>query len=734
MDARLPGDPAGPYPRGVEPWIVRAARRVIRSRAARVLLAIVVALAGWALVRRYALRPAVPPPDEATLEHVRRVRIVRDSWGVPHVFGERDQDAAFGLAYAHAEDDFPTIQAVLAAARGRLGLLLTGKVALANDWYTQLVGVEEETDATYGSLPDDVRAVLDAYARGLGYYAYTHPKEIDTRLLPYRGRDIAAGFAHKLPLMLGLDGVLGVLRSDTPPRLGAPVFPVSPAPRTGSNAHALSAARSTDGMARLNVNSHQPWEGPVAWYEAHVHSDEGWDMSGGTFPGAPFILHGHNEHLGWAHTVNAPDLVDVYELARDDAHPGQYRLDGEWRDLETRKGKLVIDTGLFDLSIPQTFHASVHGPVVVTDHGAFAVRYAGIGRRVRAVEQWFRMNKAASFEAWRAAMRVAGVPMFNTVYADREHVFYVYNGLLGRRGPGFDYTKVLPGDRSDVIFQDYLPFDALPQVLDPPSGFVQSCNATPFAATKGEGNPRPADFPPMFGVETQQTNRALRSLALLGTDERLSHEDFLRMKWDRAYDPSSAMFSRVVGPLVQGFSPRTDGERKAIELLRGWDGQADDRSPGAVVAIMTFKILDPGARSSSDPKLTDPSEALRDVVRFLEAGSGRVDVPLGEVQRLRRGDTDLPLGGGPDVLNAAYTKRVDGHLVGTQGDSLVMIVEFAKGRTRSESVQPYGASNRPGSPHYADQAPLFVTRTLKQTWRDPEQLAQHTERSYHPGE
>src|SRR6185437_7869165 len=171
---------------------------------------------------------------------------------------------------------FPTIQAVLAASRGRLSLLHLGTLPLANDWYAAFVGVREEVDATYASLPDDVRAVLDGYARGLSYYAYLHPDEADTRLLPYTGRDIALGFAHKLQLMLGIDGVIGVLRSDAPPQVGAPVFRAEPVPTAGSNAHALSGARATDGVTRLNVNSHQPWEGPVAWYEAHVHSDEGW--------------------------------------------------------------------------------------------------------------------------------------------------------------------------------------------------------------------------------------------------------------------------------------------------------------------------------------------------------------------------------------------------------------------------------------------------------------------------
>jgi acyl-homoserine-lactone acylase len=700
----------------------------------RVAFALVLALIAWAQVRRHLLRPSVPAPDEATLEHVRRVRIVRDTWGVPHIFGERDQDAAFGLAYAHAEDDFPTIELVIAASRGRLGLMRVSELALANDWYTAWVGVAEEVDATYDALPEDVRAVLEGYARGLSYYAWRHPREVDTRLLPYRGRDIAAGFAHKLPLMIGVDRALKRLRTGDPPHLGEPVFERKPPPTSGSNAHALAASRATDGITRLNVNSHQPWEGPLAWYEAHIHSDQGWDMTGGTFPGAPFILHGHNADLGWAHTVNEPDLVDVYELTVDAAHPGQYRFEGSYRPFETHEGHVVIDTGLFDLSIPRTFLASVHGPVVTTDHGTFAVRYAGIGRRVRAVEQWFRMNKATSLDAWRAAMRIGGLPKFNTVYADRMHVFYVYDGLLGRRAPGFDYTTVLPGDRQDVVFEDYLAFDELPQVLDPPSGFVQSCNATPFATTTGDGNPRPADFPPTFGIETLQTNRAVRSLALLGNGDKLSRDDFLRMKWDRHYDRAGEMFAHVVDPLLRDFAPATDSERRALELLRGWDGAADESSAAATIAIGTYGIVHPHPRAAGVPTLEDPAAALRATLRFLQETFGRVEVPLGEVQRLRRGAVDLPLGGGPDVLNATYVKREGGRFVGVQGDSLVLIVDFLPTGAVSSSIQPFGASSRPVSPHYADQAPLFVARQLKPTWRAPAELAQHTERAYRPGE
>src|SRR5205823_41362 len=149
-------------------------------------------------------------------------------------------------------------------------------------------------------------------------------------------------------------------------------------------------------------------------------------------------------------------------------------------------------------------------------------------------------------DAFRDAMRPGGIPMFNTVYADAQHIYFVYNALLPVRREGYDYRAVLPGDRSEVVFTEYVPFDALPQVLDPPAGFVQSCNSTPFTATVGEGNPDAGAFSPTAGVETTQSNRSLRSLALLDPERRakLSRDDLLEVKWDQRYDPRAAAFTR----------------------------------------------------------------------------------------------------------------------------------------------------------------------------------------------
>jgi acyl-homoserine-lactone acylase len=713
----------------------RLQRRALRWIGAVALLTLT--LLAWSRARR-ALFPKPAPPDAATLAHVAAVRILRDAWGVPHIFGKSDADAAFGLAYANAEDDWPTMQGVLAAARGQLSLLLLSETAVANDYYVSLVRVADQVDAEYDALAPDTRAMLEGYARGINYYAWKHPAEADGRLLPVRGRDIAAGFAHKIPLMLGIDHTLAALNGKEDKRVGDKViaaYPIAPddgsSMATGSNTHAVAAFRSTDGVTRLNINSHQPWEGPVAWYEAQVVSEEGWNMTGATFPGAPVILHGHNDHLGWGHTVNAPDLIDVYRLETDPAHPDAYRYDGAWRPLEVREAPITIDVGVTTVTVHKKAYYSAHGPVLATDHGLFAVRYAGMGRTVGAVEQWYRMNKARSLEEWLAAMRLQRIPMFNAGYADADDVFYVYNALIPVRREGFDYTRVLPGDRSDLVWSTYLPFDALPQVKNPASGFVQNCNGTPFRTTTGDENPRAERFSPTAGIDTSVNNRTMRSLSLFGGEGKIGRDDFLRFKFDRAYDREGPIFTDAIDPVLARLSPANDAERRGLELFKRWDGGTQPESLEAALAILTYQ---PIASRHGELRGDEALASYRAAVAFLMKHYGTLEVPLGTVQRLRRGAVDLPLGGGPDVIAATYAHIEGDKLVGYQGDSYVLIVDFAKDRTTSAAISPYGASDRPGSHHYADQAPLFVQQKLRPSLRTEAEIRAQLEREYHPGE
>jgi len=403
------------------------------------------------------------------------VRILRDIWGVPHIFGKTDADAAFGLAYAHAEDDFETIQQSLLAARGELASVY-GRKSAPIDYMVHLLRIWDAMEEKYETdLSPEVKAVCEGYAAGLNRYARLHPREVKPGVFPFTGKDIVAGFVQKVPLFFGFDETLKELMGPERKRK------VSRKSTTqaffsffthdlpiGSNTFAVGPSRSADGKTRLAVNSHQPWDGPVAWYEAHVHSEEGWDMVGSVFPGAPVILHGHNRNLGWAHTVNRPDLVDVYVLEINPENPYQYRFDGEWRDLEVRTAPIKVKLlGPISWTFKREVLWSIYGPVVRRPHGTYAIRYAGMGD-VRQVEQWYRMNKARNLSQWRQAMRTAAIPSFNCGYADREgNIFYVFNALLPIRAEGYDWAQYLPGDTSETLWTEYLPFDKLPQALNP---------------------------------------------------------------------------------------------------------------------------------------------------------------------------------------------------------------------------------------------------------------------------
>lgn len=668
-----------------------------------------------------------PVPEQPAPERAARVTILRDRLGIPHVFGKSDADAAFGLAWAHAEDDFPTLQRSLAMTRGRLGEL-DGEEGAKSDYLVALLRVHEQVEARYAAdLSPEFRAVVEAYAEGLNFYAARHPEEmILPGLLPLRGEDIVAGFVHKLPLFQGLmHAVADAAASD----------PTAERAGLGSNAFAVSPARSTDGRTHLVINSHQPWDGIVAWYEAHLHSDEGLDVVGGLFPGSPMVLHGHNDVLGWAHTVNEPDMIDVYRLVTNPDDPEQYRLDGEWRSFETREVTLRVRLfGVLPWSATRVARWSVHGPVLELGDGErrslYAFRIAGAGD-LRMAEQWWRLGKARSLDEWLGVMRMHAIPMFNTVYADAEgHVGYVYNAKLPIRDPAFDWKGILPGDTSKAIWNDVLPFDALPKVFDPPAGFVQNANSSPFTAA-GPATLDPGRWPTSLGIETRETERSRRLLALLGTGAALSPEAIERAKWDRRYDGGAWVDAALAALLA---APASGAGTDAQEVLRRWDRSLPPESREGALAIFTLMPYEK-AHYGRGPAPPDPAAALEEAAVALRAYFGRIDPTLGEVQRLRRGAVDIPLGGGPDVPAAIYATRApDKRLVGHAGDCYVMLVSFGPGGVRSRAVHQYGSSSRPASKHFADQAPLFARQELRPVWRTLGEIRENLDAEYHPGD
>ncbi|MFZ5617540.1 MAG: penicillin acylase family protein, partial [Pseudomonadota bacterium] len=450
--------------------------------------------------------PAPPPFDAEAAREAARLydaRIIRDKWGAPHIYGARDADVAFGLAYAHAEDDWKTFEEVILFSRGRLAER-AGKAAAVTDYLVAALGANEAIAGKYESdLSPETHALLEGYAAGLNFFCAEEKARCAKGVAPVTTADIVAGFAARTPFFYGLEEELKkVFENDEAKTAGLDwvreaFLGVTPEIELGSNAMAVAPSRSADGATRLLVNSHQPFTGPVAWYEARVKSEEGWDMIGGVFPGAPVILHGVAPDFGWAFTVNKPDLVDVYALEVDDPkRPAKYRFEGEWRDFGRGVARFRVKLwGPFSLPVTRPVLRSVHGPVFETPNGWRAVSFAGDGD-IRAIEQWRRMNKAAGFDGWRAAMTMQAIPSFNVVFADRSgKIAYFYNMAAPDRSPDWDWSKPAPGDRADLVWKGVLPFGSAPFVIAPRSGFVVNANNEPWKASSAEDSPKAEDYP-----------------------------------------------------------------------------------------------------------------------------------------------------------------------------------------------------------------------------------------------
>lgn len=688
------------------------------------------------------------------------IRIARDAYGVPHIFGATDADVAYGVAFAHAEDDFSTLQDVLAMTRGRLGAI-SGSDGATTDYAAYVIDGRGTVDRHYATLPDDVKQIFVAYAAGLNRYAMRHPDEVKlSNMFPVRAEDVVAGFVVRSPFFFGLDSVLGQLiegkqlyreggpalggasaarpdaaASEQTAELGGALFGNSEG-QNGSNAFAVAPSRTTDGSTWLVSNSHQPWRGGVAWYELVVHSSQGWDFAGATFAGSPYPFLGHNRDLGWTNTVNRPDLIDIYRLTLDDSGT-RYRLDGQWRDLEQRRIWLRVKWGPFVIPVPRTVYRSAHGPVIINSHGAYAIRYAGIDR-LDMVTQYYRVQKARNLNEWRTAMAGQGIPATNFIYADRAgNIGLFYNAMFPDRPAGYDWRSILPGDTSRDIWQGTLPFARNPQLLNPASGYLINANNTPFTAAGPGDELNPSAYDPRMGVELDDTNRSSRAIALFERAGRIDQAALEAIKYDTGYERSG-----YAGALMQQIAAIPAGAaslREAQRLLAAWDWNLDGRGQGDALALMVMRpanrihYLRTGERPNA-------LELLAAAATHLSTNFGTLDPPLGDVLRLRQGEgasrVDLPLDGGNDTLRASTLWDVedDGRLSVRHGDSFLMFVRWDRaGRVHSESIMPFGAAmTRPGSRHHTDQARLFVQHRLKPVLFEPAALMATRPHFYRP--
>ena len=666
------------------------------------------------------------------------ITIVRDKWGVPHIYGITDKEAAYGLAWAHAEDDFETIQKTFLPAKGMLGRL-EGMGGAVLDYAVELLKSREVAKRELKNLPPEGLNVIYGYLEGLNAYAKKHPQKILVKnSFPLNIYDYLTGLNLMLHLFSDTGDVIGQLLSNSVKPLEEMSGVDNIGNSIGSNGFAFNSMKTEDGKTYLNINTHQPLEGSFAWYEAHINSEEGWNMLGGLFPGLPVPVIGTNENLGWTHTYNFPDMNDIFQLVINPENEKEYKVDDRWKQFEIKEIKLKVKIFLgMKINVKRKVIWSDFGPVIKNKKGYFAFFSQSLNN-ISAVEQWLKMNKATSFKEFEAALKLLGIPRFNIVYADREdNIFYMSNARLSVRDPNVDWQELILGDKSSLILGQYHPYEDLPKLLNPPSGYIFNTNNSPFNATSKEYNLIEENYPSTFNFREKENNRSIRFMKLIKDYEKISYSDFKTIKYDQTY-PDSILF---IGNINTIFSMSRDSfpdHYDVLSLIQKWDKQGKYNNLGSAQWSIYYRVIQQ-ILNKNDLTVEDTiplkhhSEALSQTKKYLLKHFGKIDILLGELQRHTRGNIDLPVSGLTDMIAPSYVVDDDnGRFRVVSGESYIMLTRYSKKGVEIETVIPYGNSNEPSSPHFTDQMQLYVDKRLKEMTLDKNAIFSDAVKIYNP--
>lgn len=657
---------------------------------------------------------------EANVEvNTQNIKIIRDEWGVPHIHAPTDEEVAYGLAWATAEDDFASIQENYLAVRTQLASV-KGKDGAIVDFITAFLGINESIEQRIDtSFSPKFKRILEFYCQGINDFAAKHPEQILQKgVFPVTLKDILSGYTLGMALMTNVHlGVIKMLNGNMPTySLTTP---------KGSNAFAISKDKTTNGKTFLAVNSHQPLTGPFSWYEAHLKSDEGWNMLGGTFPGGVTIFHGVNDSLGWAHTVSLADMDDIYKLEMHPKEKLMYKFDGKWLKLEEKKVKLKVRVGIVKIPVTRKYYKSIYGPTIKSEDGNFySIRFPA-ATDIRAAEQWYHMNKAKNFDEFHQALEMQGIKGLNVVYADARHnIYYLDNGAFPDRNPDYDWWNVLPGDTSATLWDENstTPLSDLLQIKNPECGYVFNTNNSPFFSTGKDCQPEFADIPTSRYYFKFNNNRSLRMFELLNEQDSFSYEDFKRIKYDQKF--RTPVYTFILANIEEVFhlsEEKYPDIAATLRIMKAWDRNSDINSHGATIAnLFSDMLLKDFVKKNGMPLQENFIEEevivsyLRKTQKHLLKHFGSVEIPLGDFQKLVRGTKELPVSGMMDVIaTMSVTPHKNGRYKAESGESYIMMIQWDENGPVIETVSPFGTSTHPDSPHYSDQMELFVNKKLK---------------------
>jgi acyl-homoserine-lactone acylase len=730
----------------------------------------------------FLLTAAAPPQELARLRaEASHVTITRDNWGIAHVHGRTDADAVFGMIYAQAEDDFPRVEANYLTALGRTAEA-DGEKAIWADLRARLYVNPAELKADYDRSPPAMQRLMDAWADGLNYFLATHPSvhpRVLTHFEPWMTMSFTEGSIGGDIERIDLDGLREFYSARHPGLEPGPAFSSATREgrrvpgqarddgsadheRQGSNGIAIAPALTSGGHALLLINPH------TSWYfrsELQMSSDEGLDAYGAATWGQLFLYQGFNPHIGWMHTSSGVDVVDEFaEKVQRRGHGLCYWYGKTCDPVGVRPVTLryrLPDGRLATRNFTTWF--TRHGPIIGAQNGRW-LSFAMMNRPVAALQQSYLRTKASDLASYMQVAQLKANSSNDTIFADdKGEIAYLHPQFVPRRDDRFDYTKPVDGSDPATDWGSLHRLSELPNVVDPPNGWIDNNNNAPWFAA-GAFSPKASDYPrymDMYG----QNYRGIHALRLL-TASRAWTLDKLQAAAFDSYQPG---FAALIPPLVQAYEslPAADPRRAPlagpIAVLRGWNYRWSGESVAQTLGMFWGQALlkklkgpahEPGnkkmMRLPRDTTPVEKLEALQEAVARLEADFGRWQVPWGYINRDQRisAAIDNPVfsDSAPSIpvpfANAIYgslasirslqkpgTKR----WYGDYGNSFVAVVEFGP-RVRAHAVTAGGESGHPDSRHFNDEAVRYASGDLRQVYFWPDELKGHVERVYRPGE
>lgn len=673
------------------------------------------------------------------------VTIIRDDWGIAHVFGRTDADAVFGMIYAQAEDDFNRVEVNYLNAMGRLAEA-EGESEIYRDLRMKLFIDPDSIKALYARSPEWLKTLMVAWADGLNFFLYKHPEvhpRVITRFEPWMALTFTEGSiggdierVNTRQLQAFYEG-----RSETSG--GEPERDVDLEP-TGSNGISIAPANTVNGHALFLINPH------TSFYfrsELQMVSDEGLNAYGAVTWGQFFVYQGFNDRAGWMHTSSGVDNIDEYlETVVERNGRWYYRYGDDDLPMATRTIAVPYKTD--DGMAEKTFFAyyTRHGPIVRAADDKW-VSFSLMQNPIDALTQSYTRTKARTYGEFLETMQLHTNSSNNTVYADADgNIAYFHSNFIPRRDPGFDWQQPVDGSNPATDWHGVLSVDETPNVFNPSTGWLYNANNWPWSAA-GAASPNREDYPAYVERGRAESARGRHAIRVLENKKDFTLSSLL----EAAYDSYLPAFEELIPRLLDAYDQAPDADplkaklREQIAILRGWDLRWAVNSVPTSLAVFWGTELGRGGAQASPEELL---QALDRACDRLTVDFGSWMTPWGEINRFQRISPAIrpEFDDSQPSIPVGFTSARWGSLAsfgarpypntekwyGTSGNSFVAVVEFGDS-VRALAVTAGGESGDPDSPHFNDEAERYATGNLRRVYFYRRQLEGHTEREYHPG-